>query len=411
LATYSYDNFIKTPVEGDRKLEIYDSGGNLRYMLEPIDVNFFYKNNNVIVHHLRTNIERQPSRDHAYVILDFDSEIIAQSAELKANDAKNLILSFNNYYTIGEIDQMIDNLSATTVQYFNSTGFTENLIQSTAFTNIFLTEEFTDVFLGNTSFTNSVVSYTNENPTLVTTGGIRVGTIFSAVTMQEMWSSLLYPEFDPYFSTFTIPALTTVDVGYIITGNVSFTWTLLNPTLTRPDSIYIYDTTRSLTLLSGISSGTTVASISLSGLTKNSYTSNVFNIYGRKRTNMLFTASDSIIWAWRGFFGSSTATTLTSGDTSAFSNYFFTTVSKTYSFTGSGYKYIIIPNFLDITTFRDSSTNLNVAMAGIEDGYTSAGVSNYYLPMTIVNAYGKSTTYRVYRTKNNLGGSINIVTT
>jgi len=185
LATYSYDNFIKTPVEGDRKLEIYDSGGNLRYMLEPIDVNFFYKNNNVIVHHLRTNIERQPSRDHAYVILDFDSEIIAQSAELKANDAKNLILSFNNYYTIGEIDQMIDNLSATTVQYFNSTGFTENLIQSTAFTNIFLTEEFTDVFLGNTSFTNSVVSYTNENPTLVTTGGIRVGTIFSAVTMQE----------------------------------------------------------------------------------------------------------------------------------------------------------------------------------------------------------------------------------
>ena len=245
----------------------------------------------------------------------------------------------------------------------------------------------------------------------MTTGGIRVGTIFSAVTMQEMWSSLLYPEFDPYFSTFTIPALTTVDVGYIITGNVSFTWTLLNPTLTRPDSIYIYDTTRSLTLLSGISSGTTVASISLSGLTKNSYTSNVFNIYGRKRTNMLFTASDSIIWAWRGFFGSSTATTLTSGDTSAFSNYFFTTVSKTYSFTGSGYKYIIIPNFLDITTFRDSSTNLNVAMAGIEDGYTSAGVSNYYLPMTIVNAYGKSTTYRVYRTKNNLGGSINIVTT
>ena len=185
MATYSYDNFIKTPVEGDRKLEIYDSGGNLRYMLEPIDVNFFYKNNNVIVHHLRTNIERQPSRDHAYVILDFDSEIIAQSAELKANDAKNLILSFNNYYTIGEIDQMIDNLSATTVQYFNSTGFTENLIQSTAFTNIFLTEEFTDVFLGNTSFTNSVVSYTNENPTLVTTGGIRVGTIFSAVTMQE----------------------------------------------------------------------------------------------------------------------------------------------------------------------------------------------------------------------------------
>ena len=36
MATYSLDNFIKTPVSGDKKLEIYDADGNLRYSLNDV---------------------------------------------------------------------------------------------------------------------------------------------------------------------------------------------------------------------------------------------------------------------------------------------------------------------------------------------------------------------------------------
>ena len=140
MATYSYDNFIKTPVEGDKKLEIYNAAGTLMYYLEPLDVNFFYRNNKVVVHFMRTQIERQPCRDHTYIELDFDTQATAQDAEIKANTAKNLILGFTEYYTTSEIDVIVETiesqiqgvttgstligLSDTPDSYTNYTGFT-----------------------------------------------------------------------------------------------------------------------------------------------------------------------------------------------------------------------------------------------------------------------------------------------
>jgi hypothetical protein len=120
MANYSLDNFIKTPVDGDKKLEIYNSAGNLMYMLEPLDVNFYYRNNKVVIHQLRTRIEREPCRDHSYAELDFDTQDIASQAVIVANDAKNLILTFTdysgqtvvlleNYYTSGETDIILEN--------------------------------------------------------------------------------------------------------------------------------------------------------------------------------------------------------------------------------------------------------------------------------------------------------------
>ena len=105
MATYSVTNFIKTPVQGDKKLFIYDASGNLMYVLEPLDVNFFYRNNKVVIHQLRTRIERESCRDHSYAELDFASESEAQQAMNDANTAKNLILTFTDYYNTTEIDE------------------------------------------------------------------------------------------------------------------------------------------------------------------------------------------------------------------------------------------------------------------------------------------------------------------
>ena len=122
MANYSLDNFIKTPVDGDKKLEIYNSAGNLMYMLEPLDVNFYYRNNKVVIHQLRTRIERESCRDHSYAELDFDTQDIASQAVIVANDAKNLILTFTDYYNTGEIDEMFSNISLNDLDDVNTGG-------------------------------------------------------------------------------------------------------------------------------------------------------------------------------------------------------------------------------------------------------------------------------------------------
>lgn len=61
------------------------------------------------------------------------------------------------------------------------------------------------------------------------------------------------------------------------------------------------------------------------------------------------------------------------------------------------YKYFCYPTTLGTaTTFKDSSTNLDVAME-----------SPYLISVT--NTYGTTLSYRVHRTTNILGSSINII--
>jgi hypothetical protein len=91
-------------------------------MLEPLDVNFYYRNNKVVIHQLRTRIERESCRDHSYAELDFDTQDIASQAVIVANDAKNLILTFTDYYNTGEIDEMFSNISLNDLDDVNTDG-------------------------------------------------------------------------------------------------------------------------------------------------------------------------------------------------------------------------------------------------------------------------------------------------
>jgi hypothetical protein len=49
-------------------------------------------------------------------------------------------------------------------------------------------------------------------------------------------------------------------------------------------------------------------------------------------------------------------------------------------------------------------------MAGPSDGYTILNNGNYVRQVVVTNAYGVNITYDVYRTKNTLGGAIDIIT-
>ena len=175
MANYSLDTFIKTPEQGDKKLFIYDNSNNLAYVLEPLDVNFFYKNNKLVIHHLRTRIERQPCRDHEYTELDFESVAISQQAEQKANNFKNIVLGYTDYYTTTEVDDLLEqkvDISVLTNYYTSSqtnvllenyytSGETDNLLENyytSSQTNDLLENYYTS---GETDdlFTNSIWTF------------------------------------------------------------------------------------------------------------------------------------------------------------------------------------------------------------------------------------------------------------
>ena len=67
--------------------------------------------------------------------------------------------------------------------------------------------------------------------------------------------------------------------------------------------------------------------------------------------------------------------------------------------------------FVEPTLFRDNNTNLSIAMADTAEGYT-AGTGTYkHQLVSVTNQYGIAQNYKVFRTRNILGGSINIKTT
>jgi len=85
-------------------------------------------------------------------------------------------------------------------------------------------------------------------------------------------------------------------------------------------------------------------------------------------------------------------------------------VATTIQYVAGGYKYYCIPSTFGFPSlFKDVNTNLNVAMAGIAEGYTSTnGNGIYYQSVSITNAYSVVNNYRIYRTRNVLGGAIKI---
>jgi hypothetical protein len=59
---------------------------------------------------------------------------------------------------------------------------------------------------------------------------------------------------------------------------------------------------------------------------------------------------------------------------------------------------------------RDYATNLNIAMADADDGYSAITNGITHKNISITNVFGYSQTYRVYRTKHVINGTITIVT-
>lgn len=276
---------------------------------------------------------------------------------------------------------------------------TSSLFQTPAQTNTYDVIVFENGAFRSVQGPIGVGFYTNLNPVPQTLGGIEAGTTFNNVLLTDVFDQLLYPYQLPSFSSFAVNISSPVEVGYTIpAGSKNFTWTTTNPSNITTNSVSIIDTTNSTTLASGLANDGN-ESISISSIYNSTDSSHIWSITALNTHSVTLSATYTVHWYWRIFYGEDANISLTNSEINALrASFLSNTASATYTFVTDiqKYKYIAYPSsFGTLTTFKDTATLLNVAMA----------------PMTVVsvtNGYGITTNYNVHRTLNKLGGSINI---
>ncbi len=220
----------------------------------------------------------------------------------------------------------------------------------------------------------------------------------------------------PSFSAFSISAqATALEVGATIAaGSKTFLWTTVHPTSVKPNSISIVDTTASNTLASGLAD-TGSDAITIGAITLILPGSQVWTINGVDVQNGAFSTTFEVDWEWRVYSGTSANVTLTANQIKALADSanLQADFPGTYNYADSlGYKYFCYPDSLgDVANFVYS--NFPVSMATVSDNaaysHTAAGWS--YALVSVTNAQGVATNYRVYRTQFAFSGLFYMVIT
>lgn len=214
----------------------------------------------------------------------------------------------------------------------------------------------------------------------------------------------------PTFSTFTMTGQTNpVEVGTTLTGSKTFTWATTNSSNILSNSIEI--TQGSDVLASSLAtSGSTSATIT--DVQKTTAGSQIWTITGTDTNNDVFNRNYTINWYWRMYYGTSTDPTLDeAGIEGLVSSQLSSTGAGTYSLAAGGYKYFCYPTSLPAATaFIDNNTQFLVSMAAAADNAAYSNTANgySYAIVSVTNSLSQTTNYRVYRTRNQLGGSITV---
>lgn len=255
--------------------------------------------------------------------------------------------------------------------------------------------------------------YTNLTPTSIDVGGIASGSTFSSLSMQEMWDLLLYPYAAPSFTTFVIQGQSTnVEVGTTISGSQTFLWTDTNPSNIVAGTIEIIDQTDTVYLEIGLNDDGNQTTTLPTPIQLNTAGSHVWQISGINSIGNTFSMTFTVNWNFKIFAGTSTNPTLTETEIEAMASSVLTgTPFRTYTFAAGGYKYICYPDsYGSANNFKDANTNFAIAMCDSTDNAAYSNTANgySYALVSVTNPQGISENYRVYRTKNTLGGSISI---
>jgi hypothetical protein len=254
--------------------------------------------------------------------------------------------------------------------------------------------------------TGMTETYNNDTGTTERVGGILQGSTFTNQTMAQMWDALLYPYQTPAFTSFARGnLLTEYDLGRpVLAGSQTFTWGTSNSGNIQANTIKIdqlYPTT--VNLLTGGANDAT-ETINLTGAIISTDTPTTISMYRITATNsksITFTTTISRTWKYRWYYGKNINASLTNEQIIALANTNLITAAVNVSLTfpssvSPEYLYIIIPQDLgQPSDWRDSTTGC----FGNNIPYSNIGST------TIINTYGISTIYNIYRSTNKITGS------
>jgi hypothetical protein len=235
-----------------------------------------------------------------------------------------------------------------------------------------------------------------------TVGGITAGTNLEDMNLYEVFDMLLNPYQPPAFTSFSISGqATTLEIGDSIdAGSKTFTWGTSNSANVQTNSINISDTSGAL-LSSEANDGSATYTLDSNITNTTVGSTKTFNISATNTNSSTFSSSFTVTWKAYFYTGKSTLTILTDDDAVALSTSSLGGVpneTKSYS-AGPGYIYYVYPSsFANINTMKDVATNLDVPYIQLAN-------------ITISNSFSVGTTYKVFRTLNQLNGAITLITT
>lgn len=240
-------------------------------------------------------------------------------------------------------------------------------------------------------------TYTNTTPTSASIGGIAAGTTFNAQTIKEMFDALLYPYQVPAFNSFILSGLSSIyELGESIpAGSKIFNWNTTNGSNVDVNTINISENFSSSTILTGsVNDGSeTLATSSYSRSIPGSV--NLYTISALNTNGGTLSRSISRVWQGRWYYGMHSGTSITDGEITSLLSTGLTSgpVNSYVTLTPSGpqYGYLIIPDYMaQPSDLKNSSTGC----FGSNIPYNNIGTT------TIVNSFGISQTYNIYRTAN-----------
>jgi hypothetical protein len=271
--------------------------------------------------------------------------------------------------------------------------------------------------------------FKDETPTINTVGGIDKGSSFNEVTLQNMFLDLLYPEKLANLTSlnFTHSNVSSgndlqnkfIDIGRSLTGTLTFSWMFSNGGDFGATSVTIADVTpvstptnnwpapRPANLTYNYTDLTGTFSYTQS-IVSNTPDKRIFSISGLRKNNTTVRKYGEIIWTWRGYFGSSTYSTLTAGGVPNLGGQLMTYSLGSFNISGTqGYKYLAFPESTDYNFKSISYFGLPVVLA--TNSYTSVDSNgNNFATLSVTNSYSRNTTYKIYRTLNQISGTLSV---
>lgn len=249
-------------------------------------------------------------------------------------------------------------------------------------------------------------TYTNDEETPVTVGGIEGGSTFFEVTLQDMWTDLLYPYQYPAFTFFTVSGGNPLEVGQTLPATLLFSWNSSEDANVLPNSIVISDTTGNI-LVTQSADDTNVPYTYGTPVTRSTTGTYTWNILGTNTEATTYTRNTTKSWYWRVFWGTSAST---AAPTEALIEGLLNNPEKasgsgSYSFEKFDYKYLAIPNEYGIPSFI-TYNSLPFALADASDGYNLGSGQITYTSISITNTYGAIETYNIFRSKNPIVGLV-----